>query len=99
MNNKQLLVLPAKNGLSDADRDALREAGIIAIELKKPEEARLLMAERLPIDSNQMLRAVMGVIAGETSSYSEAMRMKILQAISAAIVANNEHNSSSGLSR
>lgn len=90
MNEKQVLIVPPNNGLSRADRDALREAGILVVTVRTPHEARLLSAERLPIDSNAMLRAVMGAVAASTGGYSEALRLQILAAIAKAIVANNE---------
>jgi len=93
MSEKQILVVPRNSGLTKADRDELREAGIIVVTVRAPHEARLLSAERLPLDSNDLLRATMKAVAAANGSYSEGLRLSIMESIAKAIVANNESNS------
>lgn len=90
MSQKQILVVPPDSKLTKAERDDLREAGIIVITLRTPHQARLLTAERLPLDSNDLLRATMKAIAASNGSYSEGLRLSIMESIAKAICANNE---------
>lgn len=66
MSDVSLLV--AKPGtLSPPDRDALRAAGVVVIEAKRPQDVRFLRAG-VEVDAGQMLRAAIKAIA-ETKSY------------------------------
>lgn len=90
MNEVQILVLPKPSGLSASDKSVLRKAGIVVVEVNSPHQARLLIGERLPIDSNEMLRSVMTVVAANKGdSYSRDMRLQIMDGIAKAIVASN----------
>ena len=63
-----LTILPVKPGtLSDADKAALREGGVITIEHERPEELRLLRptADLAP---GEMLSCAMHALAGSTCS-------------------------------
>lgn len=89
MAEKQILVLPKNHGLTNADRNALREAGVIVVTVRTPHEARLMSAERLPIDSNEMLRQLTRTIASLGGLNSEGFKAHCFMAIAKAIEANN----------
>lgn len=82
----QVLLVPRNSGLSRADRDALRVVGIIVVTVRTPHEARLMSAERLPLDSNAMIREVAKILP----SLGETTKGRILDALCKAINANNE---------
>jgi len=62
----QILVTKPK-ALSSADKAILRESGVVVIETNSPKDVRFLIADKPPLDSNDLFRAAMFAIAD--SSY------------------------------
>ena len=60
---KRILVVPQDCGLSEEDRAALREAGIVVITVKKPGDVRLLTNEAPPFTPHDMFRAALRGLA------------------------------------
>lgn len=85
VSEKQILVLPKNHGLTNADRKALREAGVIVVTVRTPHEARLLSAERLPTDSNEMLRQLVKTVASLGGLNAEAFKAHCFMAIAKAV--------------
>jgi len=62
MTEQRILVVSVGSGLNRADRDALKEAGIVVVTVKNPHDVKLLSSEPFPATSNDMLvAAIMGL--------------------------------------
>jgi hypothetical protein len=70
--NQRVIVVPRATKVSQADRDALREAGIIVMTVDDPSQVRMLSPEGPPLTSNQMLRAALVGLAGAFESNKAA---------------------------
>jgi hypothetical protein len=59
MSDARVLVVPQNSGLSEEDRTTLREAGIVVVTVRKPEDVRLLTNEAPPFEPHDMFRAAL----------------------------------------
>lgn len=77
---KEPLLLPVKPGsISDSNKEALCQAGVIVVEHENPSELRLLRPSS-EVDSSAMLRCAMAALLSEagTSACSQRERFTVL---------------------
>ena len=83
----QVLLVPRASGITAADKKALKEIGITVVSMRFCNDARLLSAERLPIDSNALMVSVLKELSS-LSGY-EGIKSRCFTAICKAIEANS----------